>query len=1047
MKDKHKNKYLFSIRKKLSLFIIMSALFIGLIGMGSVYWQEYNLLRRTISKDYIEMAKLLSGAINRIITREIQSTDVFMASTERLQKIQECNLRYKGMSNEQKETYFKDMDQRWLRATNNDPLITEYTKSLVGNRLDEIARDDPSISEIFITDKYGGLVAASEKTSDFYQADEEWWQKSFDNGKGSVFVDKIGFDESSKTISMDIAVPIRNRLNEVIGVCKNSLEIKRLFSPFENFSIDKSGHVGLMDQDGYLVFHSGIDSMTVKFPDKVYKKIINQESGYLIISDIGQLHKKMMFVSYFKIDHPALLKSNINWWICVSQEEDEVFSPLRELIFSFILVAGLMFGVVLLIGFFFSAILVKPIIKLRDATQKVAAGNLDYKVEIKTNDEIEDLAGSFNLMLDGLKGTFITIDKLNREVVLRQKAEEILFKSEEQYRILFTESRDAIMTLLPDREFLSGNPATIKIFGCLNEEDFIGRTPAQLSPEFQPDGLKSIDKAEEMMKLAIENGSHLFEWTHKRIDGSEFIATVLLSRLKIRGEILLQATVRDVTEHRKLEKAVWENEDRFRTMVSNIPGAIYRCKNDANWTMDFVSYDIREISGYPASDFIKNKVRSYESIIYSEDRQMVRNVIEKAILNSESYSIEYRIVSSNGSLKWVYERGQGVFGEDNVLWLDGVIFDYTERKKTLEELKHASAEWQRTFDSISDLVFILDKDFTILKANKACLENLKLKPEEMIGKKCHQVVHGLGAAWPNCPFDQTCMDQKIHTEEVNDPRLGVTLLVTTSPIFNDNGEFVGAIHIAKDITLIKDYQHDLEDKNKKLKELDHLKSEFISVVSHELRTPLSIIKDGISLVLDGITGEITPKQDKILQTSKDNVDRLARIINNLLDISKIESGKVELKRKLVDINALVRKVARDFDLKAKERGLDLKLNLPAAELNLLIDEDKIAEVFVNLLSNAFKFTQNGFVQIEIIDGGNEIQCVVSDSGLGIRPENLLKIFEKFTQFDRVDGPGEKGTGLGLSIVKGLVELHGGKIRVESQFGRGARFHFTLPKNL
>ena len=229
MKDKIKHR--FSINQKITVFIIVSSLIVGFSGLVLVYWTEYNLLRQTISRDYMGMAKLLGSAMDRIITREIVSTEVFMASSERLADVQGRNLRYVEMTDESKETYFKDMDERWIKAADNDPLIAEYTQSPVGVRLSEIARDDPNIAEIFMTDKYGGLVAASGRISDFYQADEEWWQKSFAHGQGDVFLDKIGPDPSTKTKGLAIAIPIKNKLNQVIGVCKNILEIKRLFLP------------------------------------------------------------------------------------------------------------------------------------------------------------------------------------------------------------------------------------------------------------------------------------------------------------------------------------------------------------------------------------------------------------------------------------------------------------------------------------------------------------------------------------------------------------------------------------------------------------------------------------------------------------------------------------------------------------------------------------------------------------------------------------------------------------------------------------------------
>jgi signal transduction histidine kinase len=244
---------------------------------------------------------------------------------------------------------------------------------------------------------------------------------------------------------------------------------------------------------------------------------------------------------------------------------------------------------------------------------------------------------------------------------------------------------------------------------------------------------------------------------------------------------------------------------------------------------------------------------------------------------------------------------------------------------------------------------------------------------------------------------------------------------------------------------IKLLYKELESKNKRLQELDRLKSDFISTVSHELRTPLSITKEGISLVLDQIPGKINEKQEKILTTAKNNIDRLARIIDNLLDISKIEAGKVELKKELVNIKDLIKQLALSFEPKMKERGLEIKVNIAKGEINIYADADKITQVFTNLIYNAIKFTKNGFIEVSARERNNEVECTVADTGIGISQEDLPKVFSKFQQFGRSPGPGEKGTGLGLSIAKGIVELHRGKIRVESKLGKGTKFIFTLPK--
>jgi signal transduction histidine kinase len=227
--------------------------------------------------------------------------------------------------------------------------------------------------------------------------------------------------------------------------------------------------------------------------------------------------------------------------------------------------------------------------------------------------------------------------------------------------------------------------------------------------------------------------------------------------------------------------------------------------------------------------------------------------------------------------------------------------------------------------------------------------------------------------------------------------------------------------------------------------LEKLKDDLINTVSHELRTPLSIAKEAISLILEKVPGEINDQQTEILGIAQNNIERLARIINSLLDVSKIESGKVELKKEEVDLRNLLKMIALAFEAKAEEKGLDLRVKLPEKAILAYGDEDKLNQIFTNLVDNALKFTSQGFIEISAEEKEKAILCCVRDSGIGIAKEDLPKIFDKFTQFGRKDGPGEKGTGLGLSIIKGLVELHKGEIRVESEVGQGTTVAFSLPK--
>ncbi|MDI6758877.1 MAG: ATP-binding protein [Candidatus Omnitrophota bacterium] len=260
---------------------------------------------------------------------------------------------------------------------------------------------------------------------------------------------------------------------------------------------------------------------------------------------------------------------------------------------------------------------------------------------------------------------------------------------------------------------------------------------------------------------------------------------------------------------------------------------------------------------------------------------------------------------------------------------------------------------------------------------------------------------------------------------------GMVLRSDVSSVKNEKGEIVGTVIILRDIT--------------KEKEVDKMKSEFISIVSHELRTPLSVTKEGISLVLDGVTGMVNVKQEKVLLTARNNIDRLTDIINSLLDISKIEAGRTEIRKRLVNFNSLINELISSFSKRAKDKGLELKVLLPEKTIEVYVDPEKVNQVFINLVTNAIKFTKEGCVEIKAEEKENEIECVVTDTGVGISKEDLPKVFGKFQQFERTPGAGEKGTGLGLSIAKAIVELHKGKIWVESQLGVGTKFTFVLPK--
>jgi signal transduction histidine kinase/HAMP domain-containing protein len=243
--------------------------------------------------------------------------------------------------------------------------------------------------------------------------------------------------------------------------------------------------------------------------------------------------------------------------------------------------------------------------------------------------------------------------------------------------------------------------------------------------------------------------------------------------------------------------------------------------------------------------------------------------------------------------------------------------------------------------------------------------------------------------------------------------------------------------------------HDVTERKlaqEKLIKLDQLKTDFVSTVSHELRTPLTIMKEYTSIISDELPGKLNPGQRKYLSIIEGNIDRLSQIIEDLLDISRIDAQKVVLKREFVDLTSIINDVATQFKPKTDGKQIEFKTVFPASLPPLYIDADRIRQVFTNLIGNAIKFTPaNGKIIAEIIDKEMEFECRVTDTGIGIAAENLDKVFTRFEQFDRTEGSGAKGTGLGLAITKALIQLHHGRIWVESALNEGSTFIFTLPK--
>lgn len=336
---------------------------------------------------------------------------------------------------------------------------------------------------------------------------------------------------------------------------------------------------------------------------------------------------------------------------------------------------------------------------------------------------------------------------------------------------------------------------------------------------------------------------------------------------------------------------------------------------------------------------------------------------------------------------------------------------------------------ERILRSISDGLVVVNANGEVMFMNSAAEKLLGKSKMDIAGKNIfenlgeNQIASVYEEHAPGTEKTDNVAEIILHGQE-NTKKI---LRASSAVIEDTNGMTVGTVAVLSDVT--------------KQKEVDELKNKFVALVSHELRSPLTIIKGTVVALKDKVAGDINAEQADLLKDADENICRLERLINDLLDISKIESGLMELKKVFVDVGALVNKTVESSMLWAKSKNLTLTTDIQSLP-HVEADPDKVTQVMMNLLSNAIKFTpENGEIVVAAqSDGQDGIKVSVKDTGRGIAPEHLNRMFQKFQQF----GHGRGGSGLGLYISKELVELHGGRIWVESEVGKGTKFSFTLP---
>jgi len=343
--------------------------------------------------------------------------------------------------------------------------------------------------------------------------------------------------------------------------------------------------------------------------------------------------------------------------------------------------------------------------------------------------------------------------------------------------------------------------------------------------------------------------------------------------------------------------------------------------------------------------------------------------------------------------------------------------------------------------SLAEGLVIVDENGKVVLMNPAAEKMLDVKQGEKVGKDVgDQLSEGavVSMASGNLRDDKNISSQQIKLMGSNEETKRI-LQSSSAVIENEDGQTVGMVSVLSDVT--------------KQKQLDDMKTQFVSNVSHELRTPLVAIQKSLSLILEEELGNINPDQKKFLSIAHRNIDRLSRLINDLLDVQRLDAGQMKVKPSNFPVHGMVEHVVATMETWLSDKKIKVDIQNEDKSLNVEADPDRLTQVLTNLMGNAIKFTpDDGTISIEVlqgkddndIPGGEYLEVGVKDSGIGISPEDQQKIFDKFVQVGLAQPAGVSSTGLGLTITKEIVQLHSGKIWVDSVPEKGSRFAFRIP---
>ena len=1039
-----------SLKRKIILAIVFVGLLPLILSLLLTFFEERRMIRETAGITFRGIAVELARKVETQITRGINEAQQLATLPFIRSAILESNRSYVGKNPDQIASLISEWEARWrIRDQQNEfPLFINQFATNYLIQWHAIRKAD--YLAIVVADSQGALVLSSFPQVKFFYGSSDWWQAVFRHPEGQPYVGDLFFDPSFGTHVLNVAVPILNhRRTKAIGAISILLRRDPLFRSISEVSVGATGHAMLVANNGKPLICpvASLEEHVVR--PQLIQALATGEAGWLMADrDSHGARNSIVGFAPFHLGMNLAAESfgGRQWRFLVRQDPEETYAPLNHLLMELAVYGCGVFVILWFTGIMVAGRMVKPIQTLYAGVQRIGLGNLDHQLTVKTGDEIEVLAEAFNRMAGNLQKTFSQ---------LNQKMTEI-GRLEEKYRDLIEHAPEMIFQVDPFGRFVHVNQTGLEKLGFVLE-DMLRMSLWDLVP---------VEKKSEIKEYVAGLSGHV----------RQTIETVFLNRRGERIDVEIHTTtlmdhetgalvysrgfVRDITERkvlqREIERYTLELEQKVSERTKQLSDSEARYKAlfdlaadsivvvDEDGCMEAVNEREREALGHPRSDLLGKPMLDLVLPAYREIvTQLLQTVREGAsqVPTQEIQVFDAYHVAHPVEIDLI--RIEVGFHPSVMVQLR----DITERKRLEEQLHKYSEELEgkvhaRTheierakryieslLENANDVIYTLDHDQQFTYVNGK-VETWGYRKEDLIGRSYLSLLSKRYRGRHLRDTLDMAEKQMYEIEVVSKSGDVRSVLVSISPLHNDEGVYSGVLGIARDIT-------DRKMLEQQVRNAERLASigKLAAGVAHEINNPLGGILNCLYNIRKGTL--TASREQEYLHLMEDGLYRVQKIVRQLLDFS--QQHEPELKS--VDVNVMMDRVLALTNYALLAKQVRLTREYAPVSPKVMADSHMMEQVFMNLVLNAVQATdKGGTITIRTREQDGLCEMDVEDTGCGIGPDVRPHIFDPFFTTKRTG----EGTGLGLSVSLGIIERHGGEMNVDTQVDKGTIFTVRLP---